>query len=83
MIDVNATDRLQIGDRVEWTSKSGNAYSGTIVRIRENQHPPEYFMRGEFTVSNPNPRGALVTVEISEGVFRNFYENDVEAYTMA
>lgn len=83
MIDINASDRFIVGERVEWISKSGNNYSGTITRIRENRHNPEYFIKGEFTVHNPNPRGALVTVEVSQGIFRNFYENEVEAYTMA
>lgn len=71
MIDVNATDRFQIGDRVEWISRNGNSYSGTITRIRQDRSEDLY------------QRGGLVTVEISEGVFRNFYENQVEAYTMA
>jgi len=68
MISINASDRFQIGDRVEWTSKSGNPYSGTITRIREDRSEDLY------------QRGALVTVEVSEGVFRNFYENEVDAH---
>lgn len=70
MIDINASDRFFVGERVEWTSKSGNGYSGTITRIREDRSEDLY------------QRGALVTVEVSEGVFRNFYENEVDAYTM-
>ena len=52
MIDKNASNRYKIGDSVEWVSKSGNQYTGEIVRIREDRSEDLY------------QRGALICVRL-------------------
>jgi hypothetical protein len=70
MIDKNVSSRYQIGDSVEWVSKSGNQYTGEIVRIREDRSEDLY------------QRGALITVQIESGAYRNFYENQVDHHPL-
>jgi len=83
MKEIPASDRFFVGQSVEWVSKSGNHYAGTIEKIRENRLDPlTTILVGEFTVKNPNPKGALVTVALDDGGYRNFYENEVEAFAV-
>ena len=70
MIDKNASSRYQIGNSVEWVSKSGNQYTGEIVRIREDRSEDLY------------QRGALITVRLEGGTYRNFYENQVDHHLL-
>ena len=69
-INVNASSRYKIGDSVEWVSKSGNQYTGEIVRIREDRSEDLY------------QRGALITVRLEGGTYRNFYENQVDHHPL-
>lgn len=69
-INVNASSRYQIGDNVEWVSGSGNRYTGEIVAIREDRSEDLY------------QRGALITVQIESGAYRNFYENRVDHHLL-
>ena len=64
-VNVNASSRYKIGNNVEWVSGSGNQYAGEIVGIREDRSEDLY------------QRGALITVRIEGGAYRNFYENQV------
>ena len=70
MIDKNASSRYQIGNSVEWVSKSGNQYTGEIVRIREDRSEDLY------------ERGALITVRLEGAEYRNFYENQVDHHLL-
>ena len=70
MIDKNVSSRYQIGDSVEWVSKSGNQYTGEIVRIREDRSEDLY------------QRGALITVRLEGAEYRNFYENQVDHHPL-
>jgi len=70
MIDKNASNRYKIGDSVEWVSKSGNQYTGEIVRIREDRSEDLY------------QRGALICVRLEGGEYRNFYENQVDHHLL-
>ena len=70
MIDKNVSSRYQIGDSVEWVSKSGNQYTGEIVRIREDRSEDLY------------QRGALICVRLEGGEYRNFYENQVDHHLL-
>ena len=70
MIDKNGSSRYQIGDSVEWVSKSGNQYTGEIVRIREDRSEDLY------------QRGALITVRLEGAEYRNFYENQVDHHLL-
>ena len=70
MIDKNASSRYQIGNSVEWVSKSGNQYTGEIVRIREDRSEDLY------------QRGALITVRLEGAEYRNFYENQVDHHPL-
>jgi hypothetical protein len=69
-INVNASNRYKIGDSVAWVSGSGNQYAGEIVRIREDRSEDLY------------QRGALITVRIEGGAYRNFYENQVNHHLL-
>ena len=69
-INVNASNRYTVGDSVEWVSKSGNQYTGEIVRIREDRSEDLY------------QRGALITVRLEDGTYRNFYENQVDHHLL-
>ena len=69
-INVNASSRYKIGDSVEWVSKSGNQYTGEIVRIREDRSEDLY------------ERGALITVRLEGAEYRNFYENQVDHHLL-
>ena len=70
MIDKNASNRYTVGDSVEWVSKSGNRYTGEIVRIREDRSEDLY------------QRGALICVRLEGGEYRNFYENQVDHHLL-
>ena len=70
MIDKNASNRYQIGNSVEWVSKSGNQYTGEIVAIREDRSEDLY------------QRGALICVRLEGGEYRNFYENQVDHHLL-
>ena len=70
MIDKNVSSRYQIGDSVEWVSKSGNQYTGEIVSIREDRSEDLY------------QRGALICVRLEGGEYRNFYENQVDHHLL-
>ena len=69
-INVNASNRYTVGDSVEWVSKSGNRYTGEIVRIREDRSEDLY------------QRGALICVRLEGGEYRNFYENQVDHHLL-
>jgi hypothetical protein len=69
-VNASASGRFNIGDSVEWVSKSGNQYTGEIVAIREDRSEDLY------------QRGALVTVQIEGGAYRNFYENQVDHHVL-
>ena len=64
---IKASDRNTINDVVEWTSKSGNHYIGTVLAIRQGIRP-----NGDY--------GTLVVVQIRDGVRRSFYEEEADVY---
>ena len=69
-VNASASGRFNIGDSVEWVSGSGNQYTGEIVRIREDRSEDLY------------QRGALITVQIEGGAYRNFFENQVDHHLL-
>lgn len=60
---VEANNRLAVGETVQWTSHSGNQYTGTVHSIRDFDN---------------SMAGDLITVRLSNGRYRSFYENDVD-----
>lgn len=60
---IEANNRLAVGEIVQWVSHSGNQYTGTVHRIRDF---------GNSMI------GDLITVQLFNGEYRSFYENDVD-----